>query len=96
MDAGTIALLDRLKETGFQFSTRSGLSFGASDLKTPPNKEKVIGTAEAAVLQKQRLFERGIITVTTAHGRKATQVGGAPPAVLARQLLSELVREGKA
>jgi len=58
----TIALLDRLKETGFQFSTRSGLSFGASDLKTPPNKEKVIGTAEAAVLQKQRLFEKGIIT----------------------------------
>ncbi len=58
----TIALLDRLKETGFTYSTRSGLSFGASDLKTPPNKEKVIGAAESAVLQKQRLFERGIIT----------------------------------
>ena len=58
----TIALLDRMKEIGFQFSTRSGLSFGASDLKTPPNKEKVIGAAEQAVLQKQRLFERGIIT----------------------------------
>ena len=58
----TIALLDRMKEIGFQFSTRSGLSFGTSDLKTPPNKEKVIGTAEQAVLQKQRLFERGIIT----------------------------------
>ncbi len=58
----TIALLDRLKEIGFQFSTRSGLSFGASDLKTPPNKEKVIGAAEQAVLQKQRLFEKGIIT----------------------------------
>src|SRR6516165_4824867 len=58
----TIALLDRLKEIGFQFSTRSGLSFGASDLKTPPNKEKVITAAESAVLQKQRLFERGIIT----------------------------------
>ena len=58
----TIALLDRMKEIGFQFSTRSGLSFGASDLKTPPNKEKVISTAEQTVLQKQRLFERGIIT----------------------------------
>ncbi|MSR58824.1 MAG: DNA-directed RNA polymerase subunit beta' [Planctomycetaceae bacterium] len=58
----TIALLDRMKEIGFQFSTRSGLSFGTSDLKTPPNKEKVIATAEQAVLQKQRLFEKGIIT----------------------------------
>ncbi len=38
----TISLLDRMKEIGFQVSTRSGLSFGTSDLKTPPNKEKVI------------------------------------------------------
>jgi DNA-directed RNA polymerase subunit beta' len=58
----TIALLDRMKEVGFQFSTRSGLSFGTSDLKTPPNKEKVISAAEQSVLQKQKLFERGIIT----------------------------------
>lgn len=58
----TIALLDRMKEIGFQTSTRSGLSFGTSDLKTPANKEKVIGEAEKQVLHKQRLFERGIIT----------------------------------
>ncbi len=58
----TISLLDRMKEIGFQVSTRSGLSFGTSDLKTPPNKEKVITEAEKAVLHKQRLFDRGVIT----------------------------------
>lgn len=58
----TIQLLDRMKELGFRESTRSGLSFATSDLKTPPNKEKVIGDAEANVLKRQKLYERGVIT----------------------------------
>ena len=58
----TIALLDRLKELGFRESTRSGLSFGASDLKTSPDKPKIINDAEAAVLKAQKLYERGVIT----------------------------------
>ncbi|QDT51209.1 DNA-directed RNA polymerase subunit beta' [Symmachiella dynata] len=58
----TIELLDRMKARGFQESTRSGLSFATSDLKIPPNKDKVIGEAEKKVLQQQKLFDRGIIT----------------------------------
>ncbi|MBR9802607.1 DNA-directed RNA polymerase subunit beta', partial [bacterium] len=37
----TIELLDRMKEVGFRQSTRSGLSFGTSDLVTPPSKDKI-------------------------------------------------------
>jgi DNA-directed RNA polymerase subunit beta' len=58
----TIQLLDRMKELGFRESTRSGLSFATSDLKTPPNKEKVISDAEGNVLKRQKLYERGVIT----------------------------------
>ena len=58
----TIKLLDRMKEVGFRESTRSGLSFAASDLKTPDNKEKVITAAETMVLKKQKLYEKGVIT----------------------------------
>ena len=58
----TIALLDRMKEIGFQFSTRSGLSFATDDLKTPPNKAQVIGDAEKSVLKIQKLYAAGIIT----------------------------------
>ena len=42
----TIDLLDRMKETGFRESTRSGLSFSTDDLKTPPDKEHIIRDAE--------------------------------------------------
>lgn len=58
----TIALLDRMKELGFRESTRSGLSFGSSDLITPQHKTKIINDAEKEVLQLQKLFEKGIIT----------------------------------
>ncbi|HXY37086.1 MAG TPA: DNA-directed RNA polymerase subunit beta' [Planctomycetaceae bacterium] len=58
----TIELLDNMKDLGFHQATQSGMSFAASDLKTAPNKEKVIGEAEGAVLKQQKLFERGIIT----------------------------------
>ena len=58
----TIELLDRMKNCGFQASTSSGLSFGASDLKTAPNKEKVIGDSEKKVLTLMKNFQRGRIT----------------------------------
>ncbi len=58
----TIGLLDKMKEFGFIQSTRSGLSFATSDLKTPANKEKVITDSEKKVLQVQKLYEKGLIT----------------------------------
>jgi DNA-directed RNA polymerase subunit beta' len=58
----TIELLDNMKELGFHQATASGMSFAASDLKTAPNKDKVIGDAELAVLKQQKLFEKGVIT----------------------------------
>ena len=58
----TIALLDRMKETGFRESTRSGLSFAASDLRTPENKEGVLKEKDKEVEKVRKQFERGIIT----------------------------------
>ena len=58
----TIELLDRMKKCGFEASTDSGLSFGASDLKTAPNKEQVIAGGEKDVLKLTKSFQRGLIT----------------------------------
>lgn len=58
----TIDLLDRMKETGFRESTRSGLSFSTDDLKTPPDKEHVIREIEKEVDKIQKQYMRGIIT----------------------------------
>jgi DNA-directed RNA polymerase subunit beta' len=58
----TIDLLDRMKETGFRESTRSGLSFSTDDLRTPVNKDQVIRKTEKEVETIQKHFQRGVIT----------------------------------
>ena len=65
----TIALLDRMKETGFRESTRSGLSFAASDLRTPENKEGVLKEKDKEVEKVRKNFERGIITETERYNK---------------------------
>ena len=69
----TIQLLDRMKECGFRESTRSGLSFAISDLKTPENKEAVIAAAEAEVLKRDKLYQRGIITAQERYNQVLDQ-----------------------
>ncbi len=58
----TIALLDRMKDLGFRESTRSGLSFGTDDLKTPRSKDTIIAEAEKEVAKQNKFYNRGIIT----------------------------------
>ncbi|HSQ55268.1 MAG TPA: DNA-directed RNA polymerase subunit beta', partial [Gemmata sp.] len=65
----TIALLDRMKETGFRESTRSGLSFAASDLRTPDNKEGVLKDKDKEVEKVRKNFDRGVITEVERYNR---------------------------
>ena len=58
----TIELLDRMKETGFRESTRSGLSFSTDDLKTPLNKEHIIKDTDKEVDKVQKQYFKGFIT----------------------------------
>jgi DNA-directed RNA polymerase subunit beta' len=60
--AHTITLLDRMKEIGFRYSTRSGLSFGIADLRVPAEKTKLIDDTQRRVLRVQRSYESGAIT----------------------------------
>ena len=65
----TIELLDRMKETGFRESTRSGLSFSTDDLRTPVNKETIIKDIEKEVDKVQRQYQKGIITDVERYNR---------------------------
>ncbi|MBX3356055.1 MAG: DNA-directed RNA polymerase subunit beta' [Phycisphaeraceae bacterium] len=68
--AATIELLDRMKETGFRFSTISGLSFGITDLRIPEDKEKLIEAARKQVKKAHRSYDTGAIT----DGERRNQV----------------------
>ncbi|WP_020471201.1 DNA-directed RNA polymerase subunit beta' [Zavarzinella formosa] len=72
-----IDLLDRMKETGFRESTRSGLSFASSDLRTPAVKEAILKDKDKEVEKIRRNFERGTITEQERYNKTLEQWGDA-------------------
>ncbi|MBS1813707.1 MAG: DNA-directed RNA polymerase subunit beta' [Acidobacteria bacterium] len=58
----TVKALDRIKELGFQFATRSGLSVGLDDMVIPESKYTVVHEAEKQVIAVQQQYLDGAIT----------------------------------
>ncbi len=56
------ATLDRLKEAGFHWATRSGLTISISDVVTPPEKQQVLENYEGKAAKVQEQYEIGLIT----------------------------------
>ena len=56
------ASLDALKDAGFKWSTRSGVTIAISDVATPANKTEILADAEAKALTVQGQFDMGLIT----------------------------------
>ena len=56
------ATLDALKDTGFYWATRSGVTISIEDVVTPPKKAGILLEAEGRAEKVQVQFERGLIT----------------------------------
>jgi DNA-directed RNA polymerase subunit beta' len=58
----TVIMLDRLKELGFLYATKSGISIGISDMLIPSVKFKMVDAAEHEVVKVQQQYLDGAIT----------------------------------
>jgi DNA-directed RNA polymerase subunit beta' len=58
----TVRLLDKLKDVGFLYATRAGISIGVDDLVTPPQKADLVLQANSAVVEIENQYKEGIIT----------------------------------
>jgi DNA-directed RNA polymerase subunit beta' len=58
----TVILADRLKETGFRFSTLAGISICLDDMKIPEGKEERIDQSVEEVKEIQSQYTEGLIT----------------------------------
>ena len=56
------AALDRLKDAGFHWATRSGVTVAMEDVVAPPNKREILDTYERRADKVQREYDRGLIT----------------------------------
>jgi len=51
--------LDRLKEAGFYWATRSGMTVAIHDVVIPPEKDAILASHEADVTKVERSYQRG-------------------------------------
>ena len=58
----TVILADRLKDTGYEYATRAGISICINDMKIPLNKEELVEKAEVEVVEVEQQYSDGLIT----------------------------------
>jgi len=58
----TAAVADSIKQLGFRYATRSGITISVSDLRVPESKAQILKEAEKVVAQIEDQHYRGLIT----------------------------------
>ncbi len=56
-------LVDRLKETGYKYSTLASISVNIYDINEPVEKAEILKEADAKVQENEKLLRRGLITL---------------------------------
>lgn len=59
---GTAEIVDRIKDIGFKYATRSGLTIAIDDITVPENKDQIVKSVEDKVAEVEKQYRRGLIT----------------------------------
>jgi DNA-directed RNA polymerase subunit beta' len=58
----TANLLDEIKQLGYYYARKAGMTIAISDIKVPKEKEEIIAKTDVKVENVTRLYRRGLIT----------------------------------
>jgi DNA-directed RNA polymerase subunit beta' len=90
----TVHALDKIKELGFQYATRSGLSVGLDDMVIPDSKYTVVHEAEKQVIAMQQQYLDGSIT-NLERSNKVTQMWSGVTERVADDMFNNMKRADK-
>lgn len=65
----TTDVVDRIKDIGFKFATRSGTTIAVSDLVVPKTKYEILDETTTKVSEVDRQFRRGLLTEEEQYSR---------------------------
>jgi DNA-directed RNA polymerase subunit beta' len=68
-EAATVYMLDEIKETGFLYATKAGISIGVDDMLIPEAKEGLVDRARKEVLEVDGQRASGVITAGERHNK---------------------------
>jgi DNA-directed RNA polymerase subunit beta' len=58
----TAEILDRIKDLGFEYATKSGITWGMDDLVVPKEKEDIIAAAEEEIQKIDSYYKKGLLS----------------------------------
>jgi len=61
------SVLDTIKDLGFLYGTKAGVTISKNDVVIPPNKEKILAEYEERVVKVEQAYEHGLITESERH-----------------------------
>ena len=88
----TVILSDRLKDMGYRFATKSGLSICVSDMVIPHRKQEIIDKAMSAVQEIEKQYKDGIITDGEKYN-KAVDIWAKATEDVAGEMMEEISTE---
>ena len=66
----TVTMLDKLKDLGFQYATKAGISIGIDDMVVPAEKARLVKGAQKEVMAVEQQYLDGAIT----HGERYNKI----------------------
>jgi DNA-directed RNA polymerase subunit beta' len=60
-------VLDTIKDLGFKYGTRAGVTISKNDIVIPPNKEQILAGYEERVSRVEDAYDQGLITESERH-----------------------------
>jgi DNA-directed RNA polymerase subunit beta' len=64
-----VDVIDNIKATGFQYSTKSGLTIGMDDIIVPEQKKEILKKTEEKIEKVEEYYKQGMITDDERHDR---------------------------
>jgi DNA-directed RNA polymerase subunit beta' len=61
------SVLDTIKDLGFLYGTKAGVTISKNDIVIPPDKEKILAEYEGRVAKVEDAYEHGLITESERH-----------------------------
>jgi DNA-directed RNA polymerase subunit beta' len=55
-------MLDRIKDLGFHYATKSGITMAMSDVEVPSTKEEILVEADGQIAEIDKQYQRGMVT----------------------------------
>ena len=65
----TVIFADRLKDIGFEYATKAGISIGIKDMVIPKEKVRLLNQAEKVLQEIQDQYTKGLITDGERHNK---------------------------